>query len=411
MSIRKLTVSGLALATGLLGLSAVPAQAAEDVYLVAGLRGANVVSPAVGDPDGQATVALKISGDRVSFAIRWSKVGAPASARVHLGDKGASGAAQFDLVTGTLPATALGVTGTTTADPAVLAGLSAGPIHFYADLGGGAVRGQFHRVPGAVDLRGVLQGGDQATLSAQADGAQERPPGDQDGAATWWLKPAGSSLAYTATWQNLAAPTSGVVGRGTSVVAPLFDQAGGLPANLTGLSGQVPASRSTLGQVTANPAAFHADLRTTEFPAGAVRGSLSGTPFAHPRSFAAEVLLGAQIYECRSGAFGQFGVAARLRRGIDHSFVQPVTGPPQWVAQDGSAVRVSGVVDRRPNGDGNIPELVLTVSQSGQATGLLAQATQVLRLNTRAGVAPTGSCQEGAKAASAYFADYMFLGG
>ncbi|WP_283133943.1 DUF3455 domain-containing protein [Rhizohabitans arisaemae] len=69
-------------------------------------------------------------------------------------------------------------------------------------------------------------------------------------------------------------------------------------------------------------------------------------------------------------------------------------------------------VTRTPNGDGNIPELVLDATQSGAGRGLLAHTTQILRLNTVGGVAPAGACDPARtpKAKSPYKSDYLFLG-
>jgi hypothetical protein len=69
--------------------------------------------------------------------------------------------------------------------------------------------------------------------------------------------------------------------------------------------------------------------------------------------------------------------------------VQPVAGPPQWQAPDGSAVSGT-VVDRNANGAGNIAELNLDATQIGTSSGLVSRAVEVLRLNTVGGVAPAG---------------------
>ncbi|MFI0452638.1 DUF3455 domain-containing protein [Actinomadura sp. 6N118] len=109
-------------------------------------------------------------------------------------------------------------------------------------------------------------------------------------------------------------------------------------------------------------------------------------------------------------AFTQEGVTATLAGPIAHSFVKPgPQGPPQWVARDGSAVTGKAVV-KTPNGDGNIPELVLDATQAGAKQGLLAGSTAILRLNTIGGVAPAGTCAPGAGAKVPYQADYLFLG-
>ncbi|MFI6292237.1 CHRD domain-containing protein [Nonomuraea sp. NPDC050790] len=408
----------LALSSALLVTSLSPFQApAQDVYLAAGLRGA--------DADGRSTVVLRISGDRLSFAIRWNRVDTPTAAHIHLGGKGTDGAVKVDFFKQALPKSVLGVSGTATAEPALLKQLAGDPGGFYANLHTaafpkGAVRGRFHRLAKPVDLGGVLHGSNLATLSSKADGAQEvqaadgKKRGDQDGAATWWLRPNGAALAYTATWNGLAAPTDGHVhkagkGRNGAVVAGLFAAAKGLPANLTGVAGQAPVPREVVGRIAADPGGYYSNLHTTDFDGGAVRGQLSGAGFAHPRAMTADVLKGAQIYRCKGGAYVQFGVTAKLRRGIDHDFADAFDGPPQWIAPDGSAVR-GKLVTKTPNGEGNIPELVLDARQSGKGRGLLAFATTILRLNTEGGVAPKGSCREGAQVKVPYGADYVYLG-
>ncbi|MFI6386374.1 CHRD domain-containing protein [Nonomuraea sp. NPDC050540] len=390
---------------------------AADVYLAAGLRGA--------DADGRSTVVLKISGDRLSFAIRWNKVDAPTAAHIHLGAKDTDGAVKVDFFKQPLPSTVLGVTGSATADAGLLKQLADNPGGFYANLHNaafpkGAVRGRFHKLAKPVDLDGVLHGSNLATLSSRADGAQEVPAadgkkrGDQDGAATWWLRPNGAALAYTATWSGLGAPTNGhvhkaVKGRNGDVAADLFAAAKGLPANLTGVAGEAPVSRKVVRRIAANPGGYYSNLHTTDFDGGAVRGQLSGASFTHPRAMTADVLKGAQIYRCKGGAFIQLGVTAKLRRGIDHDFVGRFDGPPQWIAPDGSAVR-GKLVTKTPNGGKNIPELVLDAQQSGKDKGLLAFTTTILRLNTTGGVAPKGSCAEGAQVKVPYGADYLYLG-
>ncbi|MEV0381036.1 CHRD domain-containing protein [Nonomuraea sp. NPDC050643] len=401
-----------------------PANAsADDVYLAAGLRGANEVGGA-GDADGRSTVVLKISGNEITFAARWSKIGIPMAGHVHQGAKGVNGDVRLPFFTEPLPKSVLGVTGTVTADNELVKALVDNPGGFYANLHDrphpqGAVRGQFHRLSKPVDLNGVLHGSNQATLSADADGGQEVPQGDQDGRATWWLRPTGpAKLAYTAHWSALGRVTNGHVHKGApgqngAVVADLFAKTGGLPANVTGVAGEADVPAEVVKAITADPGAYYANLHTLDFTAGAVRGRLSGTPFTHPRALTAEVLTGAQIYSCTplpagGHGFTQLGVTAKLGRGIDHSFVTPASGPPQWIAPDGSAVR-GAVVTRTPN-DGHIPELLLNATQAGATTGLLAHATQILRLNTTGGLAPTGTCRPGAEARVPYGADYIFLG-
>jgi CHRD domain/Protein of unknown function (DUF3455) len=413
MSIGKFLFSGALAASALilpaLILPAGPAHASgDDVYLAAGLRGANEVG-APGDKDGRSTVVLKISGNEVTFAVRWNEIGSPTAGHVHAGARGVNGDVALEFLPASLPATVRGVTGTVTASGDLVKALLDDPGAFYANLHDaahpkGAVRGQFHRLSKPVDLGGVLHGSDQATLSSQAGGK-----------AGWWLRPDGSSIAYTASWTGLGRVTAGHLHKGAqgTVVADLFAAPKGLPANITGVAGEAKVPAGVVRRIAANPGAYQTDLHDTAHPKGAVRGRLSGEAFTHPRALTAEVLSGRQIYSCTqlpSGGYGftQLGVSAKLRRGIDHSFVTPAAGPPQWIAPDGSAVR-GAVVTRTPN-DGHIPELVLDATQAGERSGLLAHATQILRLNTTGGLAPTGSCEPGAEAEVPYGADYIFLG-
>ncbi|WP_405996879.1 DUF3455 domain-containing protein [Streptomyces sp. NBC_00829] len=130
-------------------------------------------------------------------------------------------------------------------------------------------------------------------------------------------------------------------------------------------------------------------------------------------TFRAAVTSGVQIYACKQQADGTFafaqrGVRATLEGGIEHSFVNPDAGPPQWVARDGSAV-TGKVVTKTPRGANDIPELELAATQSGQSSGDLANVVTVRRLNTSGGVAPTGSCEPADTVEVPYQADYEFI--
>jgi hypothetical protein len=139
----------------------------------------------------------------------------------------------------------------------------------------------------------------------------------------------------------------------------------------------------------------------------------AGTATHTSGEIVAPVIKGVQIYKCTQQpdgnfAFTQYGVSAVLKFDIAHSFVQPTTGPPQWVAPDRSAV-TGTVVSRTDNGPGNIPLLELSATQTGAPRGLLSRTVRILRLNTKGGVAPAGSCTPGAFAKVPYKADYHFL--
>ena len=263
-----------------------------------------------------------------------------------------------------------------------------------------------------------------ATLVASLEGRNEVAAGAPSGQALELIGIQGSTLSYSISWRGIGTPTEADIhaaGRGLEgpVVVPLFTT----PPPADGFaSGTVTVSDpAVLAALRSDPGGFYADLHTSQFPGGAVRGQLHLLNHAVSTSGAAavqeSVLHGSQIYGCTvqsdgSFAFTQRDVDAHLSGGIHHTFVQPVAGPPQWQAPDGSAV-TGKVVTRNDNGAGNIAELNLDATQIGSSTGLLAHAVEVLRLNTAGGVAPAGTCDPQATPTVAvpYQADYVFING
>jgi len=265
--------------------------------------------------------------------------------------------------------------------------------------------------------------GAPSVLVASLEGRNEVTAGAKAGQALELIGLQGSTLSYSVSWRGIGTPTeadihAGARGVDGPVVVLLFTSprpAGGFA------SGSVTVSDPTvLDALRSDPGGFYTDLRTTQFPDGAVRAQLHQLDHAVSTSGVSavqeSVLHGSQIYACTpvggSFAFTQFGVDAHLGGGIHHTFVQPAAGPPQWQAPDGSAV--SGkLVTKNANGDGNIAELNLDATQIGASTGLLSHVVEVLRLNTAGGVAPTGTCDPQATPIVnvPYQADYVFING
>ncbi len=273
-------------------------------------------------------------------------------------------------------------------------------------------------------------------LAASLRGANEVPVqggpavGDQDGAALQFVKVTGDKVSVAVEWSGTGKPTALHLHQGAKGTN------GGIKIDFTELlkghgkghgkgrtlTGTVEVKDAALLDALKNdPASFYANLHTAEFPGGALRGQLHKVTVAAfdfrdaLDNVQASVIKGKQIYECKpveggGYAFAQRDVRAALGGGIAHSFVQPNSGTPQWIAPDGSAV-TGAVLARTPNGDGNIPELDLKATQSGRHHGLLAGTSEILRLNTVGGVAPAGSCAPGAVVGVPYHADYVFLQG
>jgi Protein of unknown function (DUF3455) len=165
-----------------------------------------------------------------------------------------------------------------------------------------------------------------------------------------------------------------------------------------------------------DPAAAPSSAKVTRFDGANTSQASGGIVRANPGSgdtLVAPVIRGVQIYQCTAkpdgtNGYTQFNVKAKLKYGIDHTFVEDTAGPPQWVARDGSAVTAKKVSET-PNGEGNIPELELAPTQSGKPNGLLAGTTKILRLNTKGGVAPAGDCYPDDVKEVPYQADYHFI--
>ncbi|HEY5986445.1 MAG TPA: CHRD domain-containing protein [Streptosporangiaceae bacterium] len=278
--------------------------------------------------------------------------------------------------------------------------------------------------PAGISVPGDSTGA-PAVLVASLEGRNEVTAGATNGQALELIGLQGNTLSYSVTWRGIGTPTeadihAGVRGVDGPVVVPLFTT----PPPASGLaSGTVTVTDSTLlAALRSDPGGFYTDLHTTEFPGGAARAQLHLLNHAVSTSGVAalqeSVVLGSQIYACTpqpdgSFAFTQNNVEAHLTGGIHHTFVQPVAGPPQWQAPDGSAVTGTVVTSRNANGAGNIAELNLDATQIGASTGLLAHVVEVLRLNTVGGVAPTGSCDPQATPTVnvPYQADYVFING
>ncbi|TDO57504.1 CHRD domain-containing protein [Kribbella sp. VKM Ac-2571] len=263
-----------------------------------------------------------------------------------------------------------------------------------------------------------------AVLIASLEGRNEVTAGDPDGQALELIGIQGNTLSFSVSWRGIATPTEAAIhtaGRGVNgpVVVPLFTTS--RPSG-SFASGSVTVTDPTvLAALSSDPSGFYTDLRTNEFPNGAVRAQLHRLSHAVSTTGVAavqeSVVLGSQIYACTvqsdgSFAFTQNNVEARLTGGIHHTFVQPAAGPPQWQAADGSAV-TGKVVTKNANGTGNIAELDLDATQIGKSSGLLSNAVEVLRLNTVGGVAPTGTCdpQTTPLVNIPYQADYVFING
>jgi CHRD domain-containing protein len=242
--------------------------------------------PPVGDPKGSATGVLRVQGNRITYAFSWKGISAPQLGHIHQGAKGVNGPVVVPLFTTAMPDTATAAAGVLTVDdPATADALRANPSGFYLNLhtkefSGGAVRGQLSKLNHSADLLNILSAG---TAKAFLSGDQEVPVkggpavGDPTGRAVAHISAKGTTVKYSFAWLGIS-PTLGHIhkaafGANGPVVVPLFTTS--IPATVTAVSGTVTGTdRALVTDIANNPQDYYANLHTTQFPGGAVRGQL-----------------------------------------------------------------------------------------------------------------------------------------
>jgi hypothetical protein len=261
------------------------------VTFAAQLTGANEVAvpggPAVNDPDGKAVALLDVTGDRVTFALRW-KGFVPSLGHIHEGVAGKNGALEVPLFGTAMPDTVHSATGQVAITDAELATrIRTNPSGFYVNLHsaqfpGGAVRGQLKPLHNNdINPLDIIKGGE---LRALSNGDQEVPKndaskvGDPDGHAVTFLNPKGTNVDYSFAWVDIKSPAKGhihegVFGKNGDVVFDFFNRP--VPDGIFAVSGQLAEQNpDVVKRVRDNPQNYYSNIHTVEFPDGAVRGQL-----------------------------------------------------------------------------------------------------------------------------------------
>jgi hypothetical protein len=118
--------------------------------------------------------------------------------------------------------------------------------------------------------------------------------------------------------------------------------------------------------------------------------------------------IGKQVYDCNTGGPFTFRepVAGLLSRGVQAA----IHGKgPFWASFDGSRVEASGVGNApSPDPARNVAWLKLASTSTAGVAGVFSNVTFVQRLDTRGGVAPTGTCTAPKTVAVDYTANYVF---
>ncbi|MFC4149614.1 DUF3455 domain-containing protein [Micromonospora mangrovi] len=172
----------------------------------------------------------------------------------------------------------------------------------------------------------------------------------------------------------------------------------GVLAGIGAVAGQASAA-----EVSA-PAVAAADVRQVDVPRidPAIRPPAGSRPVG-----AYLVVRGTQTYTCAGGVFTGPSVPEAQLIGTGGR-IRHFKGPSWQSARDGSLITAKKTAESpRP---GAIPELLLTVD-THSGTGMLGNVAYINRLLTSGGVAPSGSCTDGATTAVPYGAVYVFWTG
>lgn len=125
--------------------------------------------------------------------------------------------------------------------------------------------------------------------------------------------------------------------------------------------------------------------------------------------------VGVQVYECKVNGSGGYAWAFKEPRADLFNAKNEKVGThyagPTWEHNDGSSAKGAKVADA-PGGTANdIPWLLLNMVSYGPVQGKFSDVTNIQRLNTVGGIAPTTPCaadNAGALSEEAYEADYLF---
>ena len=116
-------------------------------------------------------------------------------------------------------------------------------------------------------------------LTVALTGEAESPAGDPvgTGTSTIRLRAGQGQVCYRLSVENLAPAAAAHIHRGASGVAgPVV-----VPLTTPGADGEssgcAPATRAVVSAILAQPASYYVNVHTAEFPAGVVRGQLTGT--------------------------------------------------------------------------------------------------------------------------------------
>jgi Cu/Zn superoxide dismutase len=222
---------------------------------------------------GTATIRLRRGQGQVCYQVQAQNITLPsAGMHIHRGGDDANGPIVVQM---RAPGSSGSVSGCSNASRALVAQILANRAGFYlnvhtTDFPGGAIRGQLAGT--SQDAHGWIQT-IQLTGAAECNAAGVCNLGDPDGAGTATIRLRQGQVCFRVRVQNIRLPSVG-----THIHRGARTSAGGIVVNMTppsanGVSsGCTATAQALIDEITANPSGFYANVHTTDFPAGAVRG-------------------------------------------------------------------------------------------------------------------------------------------
>jgi len=137
----------------------------------------------------------------------------------------------------------------------------------------------------AVMLGHSLAGANPDRLTASLSGSEEvGDPGDDNGSGSAVVRTNRDKqrVCFDLTWSRIDAPFASHIHEGDGgvnggVVVAFFESAASLPVTITSVGGCVRnVPRATIRAIENDPSHYYVNVHNEAFPAGAIRGQLSG---------------------------------------------------------------------------------------------------------------------------------------
>ena len=230
-----------------------------------------------GDPvaTGEAVVRLRRGQGQLCYTLEATNLSGPAAAaHIHRGGAGVAGPIVVPLRT---PSATGESRGCTTVSRALVSQILANRELYYvnihtAEFPGGAIRGQ---------LTGTSADDAGRVITVTLNGASECNAagtcnlGDPDGAGTTVFRFRPGQVCYRVRVQNIRLPSAGThIHRGGRASAGGIVVQMNAPDASAVASGCTATPQTLIDEILASPASFYNNVHTTDYPAGAIRGSL-----------------------------------------------------------------------------------------------------------------------------------------